>query len=55
VDVFEGPLDGLVIAEVELPRPDHPLDLPPWAGSEVTDDPRYANAALASTAAPPQG
>jgi CYTH domain-containing protein len=55
VDVFEGPLDGLVIAEVELPRPDHPLELPPWAGREVTDDPRYANAALASAAAPPQG
>jgi len=55
VDVFEGPLDGLVVAEVELPRPDHPLDLPPWAGREVTDDPRYANAALASAAAPPLG
>jgi adenylate cyclase len=55
VDVFEGPLAGLVIAEVELPDAGHALDLPPWAGREVTDDPRYANAALASAAAPPRG
>jgi adenylate cyclase len=55
VDVFEGPLAGLVIAEVELPHPGHPLDLPSWAGREVTEDPRYANAALASAAAPPEG
>ncbi len=55
VDVFEGPLAGLVIAEVELPAADHPLALPPWAGREVTDDPRYANAVLASADAPPRG
>lgn len=55
VDVFEGPLEGLVIAEVELPDPAHDLVLPSWAGREVTDDPRYANAALASAAAPPRG
>ena len=55
VDVFEGPLAGLVIAEVELPAADHPLPLPPWAGREVTDDPRYANAVLASCHAPPRG
>lgn len=55
VDVFEGPLAGLVIAEVELPGAGHPLDLPSWAGREVTDDPRYANAVLASAAAPPRG
>ncbi|MEO3471432.1 CYTH domain-containing protein [Roseomonas sp. CAU 1739] len=55
VDVFEGPLAGLVIAEVELPAADHPLTLPPWAGREVTDDSRYANAVLASADAPPRG
>ena len=53
VDVFEGPLAGLVLAEVELPGAAHPLDLPPWAGAEVTQDPRYANAALVGAAAPP--
>ena len=55
VDVFEGPLAGLVLAEVELPDPSHPLDLPAWAGREVTHDRRYANAVLASAAAPPRG
>lgn len=55
VDVFEGPLAGLVIAEVELDDAARALDLPPWAGREVTNDPRYANAALASAAAPPRG
>jgi adenylate cyclase len=55
VDVFEGPLAGLVVAEVELPDAAHPLRLPAWTAREVTDDPRYANAALVSAAAPPQG
>lgn len=55
VDVFEGPLAGLVIAEVELPSTDHPVGLPAWAGREITGDHRYANAALASANAPPQG
>lgn len=55
IDVFEGALAGLVIAEVELPHACHGLGLPPWAGREVTDDPRYSNAALASAAAPPRG
>ncbi|MBR0680362.1 CYTH domain-containing protein [Roseomonas eburnea] len=55
VDVFEGPLAGLVIAEVELDDVARVPDLPPWAGREVTADPRYSNAALASAAAPPRG
>ncbi len=55
VDVFEGPLAGLVIAEVELPCPDHSVGLPSWVGREITDDARYANAVLASAEAPPRG
>jgi adenylate cyclase len=55
VDVFEGVLAGLVIAEVELPATDHPVALPPWVGREITGDHRYANAVLASADAPPQG
>lgn len=55
VDVFEGPLAGLVIAEVELDDAAQSPDLPPWIGREVTGDPRYANAALASATAPPRG
>jgi adenylate cyclase len=55
VDVFEGVLAGLVIAEVELPDAAHALRIPDWVGREVTDDARYANAVLASATAPPQG
>jgi adenylate cyclase len=47
VDVFAGRAEGLVMAEVELPSPDEPLDLPTWVGREVTDDPRFRNSALA--------
>ncbi len=47
VDVFGGPLAGLVIAELETPD-DVPAErLPAWLGQEVTDDPRYYNASLA--------
>jgi adenylate cyclase len=46
VDVFEGANAGLVMAEVELDREDAVVELPEWAGLEVTDDPRYYNASL---------
>jgi len=49
VDEFEGDNAGLVIAEVELPAPDHAFVPPDWLGDEVTDDPRYYNVALART------
>ncbi len=55
IDVFEGPLAGLVIAEVELPSTDRPVSPPPWAGREITGDHRYANAVLASATSPPRG
>lgn len=38
VDVYDGLLSGMVIAEVELDRADRALDLPPWVGREVTGD-----------------
>jgi CYTH domain-containing protein len=49
VDVFGGDLDGLVLAEVELPAEDAAFRLPDWLTvvREVTDDPGYTNAALA--------
>jgi adenylate cyclase len=46
VDVFEGENAGLVVAEVELPASDTPVELPGWIGEEVTGDPRYYNANL---------
>ena len=46
VDEFKGENEGLVIAEVELPKLGHKLVLPVWAGREVTHDKRYYNASL---------
>jgi len=47
VDEFTGENAPLVVAEVELDRIDAEVVLPSWIGLEVTDDPRYTNAALA--------
>lgn len=49
IDEFLGENDGLVLAEVELPCEDARVELPPWAGAEVTGDPRYFNAYLSRT------
>ena len=48
VDVHEGDLQGLVLAEIELEHEGQELVLPSWIGREVTDDPRYRKAALLS-------
>lgn len=47
IDEFLGANAGLLLAEVELERVDQAVPLPPWAGAEVTGDPRYYNAYLA--------
>ncbi len=47
VDVFEGQLAGLVIAEVEMASVAERPALPPWLGREVTDEPQFGNRALA--------
>jgi CYTH domain-containing protein len=41
VDVYEGLLDGIVLAEIELMDINETLSLPDWIGAEVTTDPRY--------------
>lgn len=46
VDVFEGENAGLRVAEVELPSADAPVQLPDWAGEEVSGDARYYNSSL---------
>ena len=46
VDVFEGKLDGLIIAEIELKAEDESFITPPWVGTEVTNDSSYLNARL---------
>jgi adenylate cyclase len=46
VDEFAGANKGLIVAEVELSHRDEVVELPNWAGAEVTFDPRYRNSAL---------
>lgn len=46
VDEFHGRLEGLVVAEIELPAPDCRFELPDFVGREVTGDARYYNSAL---------
>ena len=46
IDVFEGDNAGLVVAEVELLDANETLELPPWAGEEVSHDLRYYNSQL---------
>lgn len=47
VDEFHGRLEGLRLAEIEVPARDADLDLPAWVGKEVTEDDRYSGGALA--------
>lgn len=46
IDEFHGDNAGLTVAEVELTRANARLDLPAWAGREVSGLPRYYNANL---------
>lgn len=48
IDVFHGDNAGLVIAEIELRNENEPFECPSWLGVEVTQDPRYYNANLAT-------
>lgn len=49
VDEFFGDNRGLVVAEIELDDADQSFTKPEWLGEEVTEDPRYFNAALTQT------
>lgn len=52
IDVYHGPLDGLVTAELELSGEDEPVPDADWLGTELTGDPRWSNAELATKGAP---
>jgi CYTH domain-containing protein len=54
LDVYTGDLTGLCVAEVEFESPEgaEGFEPPDWFGPEVTDDPRYANRALAADGVP---
>ena len=49
IDEFEGENQGLIVAEIELESEDQQFPRPAWLGEEVTNDPRYLNAALTQT------
>lgn len=46
VDEFEGRLEPLVLAEIELPHAGCLYECPPFIGENVTGDPRYYNSCL---------
>jgi len=48
VDEFHGQLQGIVLAELEVPNEDYTFPLPPFVGQEVTGDRRYYNSQLAA-------
>jgi adenylate cyclase len=54
LDVYEGGLEGLVMAEVEFGSEREALSFQPpgWIGEEVTGDERYLNETLASEGLP---
>lgn len=47
IDEFESNLAGLIIAEVELEDEDVAVEIPPWAGMELTYLRGWSNASLA--------
>lgn len=47
IDEFAGDNAGLIVAEVELDRPDEPFARPDWLGEDVSHDIRYYNSQLA--------
>lgn len=54
LDVFEGRLDGLMVAEVEFPSEEsaNRFEAPEWFGEELTGKKGWSNAELARSEAP---
>lgn len=48
VDEFHDRLNGVVVAEVELPYSDHTYAKPDFIGADITGDPRYFNSVLSN-------
>lgn len=55
IDLYHGPLSGLVVAEVEFETEDRARAFAPpdWFGREITGDPVFRNNALARLTTPP--
>jgi adenylate cyclase len=54
VDVYEGELEGLIVAEIEFDSEERAraFDPPAWLGDEVTGDERFLNENLAERGLP---
>jgi adenylate cyclase len=54
LDVYEGDLEGLVVAEIEFDSEEEAraFEPPGWLGEEVTGDHRYLNETIATVGAP---
>jgi adenylate cyclase len=54
LDVYEGDLEGLVVAEIEFSSESEAgnFEPPGWLGEDVTGDERYLNETLAANGAP---
>jgi CYTH domain-containing protein len=46
VDEFHGPLEGLILAELEVGSEDEKFELPNWVTEDVSTNPDYYNAVL---------
>lgn len=46
IDEFKGPLNGIVIAEVELPEEGWRFVKPPFIGEDITGEPKFYNSNL---------
>lgn len=53
IDEFHGDLEGLTLAELEVPCANAQFALPPFIGKEVSGDRRYYNSQLRHLSAPP--
>ena len=47
IDQFHGALEGMWIAEIEIPAPDYQPAIPSWVGTEVSKVPEFKNIVLA--------
>lgn len=54
VDEFHGALEGLTLAELEVPAADTEFAIPPFIGKEVSGDRRYYNSQLRHLSKPPE-
>ena len=46
IDVFQGPLEGLILTELEVSSVHETFELPNWVTTDVSTDPNYYNAVL---------